>query len=208
VRTAEATGTAGRRRLSADQRREQLADAAVAVVASQGYRGTTADAIAKRAGVSKGLLWHYFSDRDDLLEFTAQRTLVKLRETVAADVDLAQPVPQLLRDAIHRVTGLRATHRAELKAMHEIVLNLRTADGTPRLDLAQYDETYAQQEAIFRRGQAEGDFRRTLDPRYMAATYQGAVDTMLDYLDTHPDADPDQYATALADILLDGLRPR
>lgn len=206
--TAEATGTAGRRRLGADQRRGQLADAAVAVVAGQGYRGTTADAIAKRAGVSKGLLWHYFTDRDDLLEFAARRTLVRLRETVAADIDLTQPVPQLIRDAIRRAAGLRATHRAELKAMHEIVLNLRHADGTPRLGLAEYDETYARQEAIFRRGQDEGDFRATLDPRYMAVTYQGAVDTMLDYLDTHPDADPDRYAAAVADILLDGLRTR
>ena len=208
MRTAAATGTGGRRRLSADQRREQLADATVAVVAGHGYQGTTVDAIATRAGVSKGLLWHYFADRDDLLEFTAQRTLVKLRETVAADIDLAQPVPQLIRDAIRRAAGLRATHRAELKAMHEIVLNLRHADGTPRLGLAQYDETYARQEAIFRRGQDEGDFRRTLDPRYMAVTYQGAVDTMLDYLDAHPDADADECAAAVADILLDGLRTR
>jgi len=57
-----------RRRLGAPERRAQLVDAAVAVLAEVGYQATKADAIAARAGVSKGLLWHYFADLDDLME--------------------------------------------------------------------------------------------------------------------------------------------
>ena len=45
-------------------------------------------------------------------------------------------------------------------------------------------------------------------PWYVTARYQGAVDTMLGYLDTHPDADADECAAAVADILLDGMRTR
>ncbi len=30
--------------------------------------------------------------------------------------------------------------------------------------------------------------------RVMAVTYQGAIDTMLAYLDAHPDTDPTAYA--------------
>lgn len=39
----------------------------------------------------------------------------------------------------------------------------------------------------------------------MAVTYQGAVDTMLAYLQAHPDADPARHAPALADLLLEGF---
>ena len=40
----------------------------------------------------------------------------------------------------------------------------------------------------------------------MAVTYQGAIDTMLAYLDAHPDADPSAYAGTLADLLLNAMR--
>jgi hypothetical protein len=40
----------------------------------------------------------------------------------------------------------------------------------------------------------------------MAVTYQGAIDTMLAYLDAHPEANPTAYADALIEILLRGIR--
>jgi hypothetical protein len=85
------------------------------------------------------------------------------------------------------------------------VRNLRRGDGTPRLTLDVYEETYRAQESLFRRGQAEGTLRE-FDTRVMAITYQGAIDMMLAYLDTNPDIDPGSYADKLADILLGGIQ--
>ncbi len=195
---------ARRQRLTAEQRREQLVQATVSVVSRLGYQHASLAAIATEAGLSKGLLWHYFADGDELMEAAARATLVKLRETVAADLDLSAPVPQVVRAAIHRAAALLQTHRAELRAMREIVDNLRHPDGTHRLGLAEYEQTYEQQAALFQRGQDEGSLR-PLDTRYLAVTYQGAVDAMLSYLDAHPDADADRYAATVADILLDGI---
>jgi hypothetical protein len=42
----------------------------------------------------------------------------------------------------------------------------------------------------------------------MAVTYQGAIDMMLAYIDSHPGTDIDQYADALADLLLGGMSSR
>ena len=180
----------------------------MSVLAEYGFAGATVDAIARRAGVSKGLMWHYFRDRDDLLEQTARQTLILLRETVGALIDLTAPAPEVIRAAIQGAASLRATHGAERRAMEEIVLNLRHEDGTLRFGLADYDDTYAQQAAIFRRGQNEGDFRADLDPLLLAVTYQGAVDSMLGYLDAHPDADPMRHATTVAEVLLGGVAVR
>ena len=47
--------------------------AAVELLALRGFQATTAEEISRRAGVSKGLLWHYFDDIDQLFEATAER---------------------------------------------------------------------------------------------------------------------------------------
>jgi hypothetical protein len=71
-----------------------------------------------------------------------------------------------------------------------------------------YEEMYGAEEAIFRRGQTDGYFRSAFDPRLLAVTYQGAVDAMLGYLDSHPEIDEDEYAAAVAAVLLDGIVAR
>jgi AcrR family transcriptional regulator len=197
-----------RQRLSADERRDQLATAVVSVLSSRGYRAATADAIVQEAGVSKGLLWHYFADLDDLLEYTARQTLMQLARAVGARIDLTAPAPAVIRSAVSSAARLPQTHPRERRALQEIVLNLRTADGALRLGLDDYEELYVAQEAIFRRGQEEGDFRADHDPRLLAVTYQGAVDAMLGYLDAHPGEDPDRHAAAVADVLLSGINRR
>ena len=198
------TGHARRRRLGAEQRRAQLIAATVSVVSRRGYQNASLTAIAKEAGVSKGLIWHYFADGDDLMEQAARSTLVALREAVAKDLDLSAPVPQVIRSAIRRAAALRDTHRAELKALNDIVTSLCYSDGTRRLGLREYEETYALQATLFRRGQDEGSLR-SFDTRYLAVTYQGAIDTMLAYLDSHPGTDADEYAAAVAEMFLTGI---
>lgn len=200
------TARAARRRLSAEERRRQIVAATVSVLDRCGYQSTSMAAIASEAGVAKGLLWHYFADGDDLMEHTARVTLAALRETVASDIDLSAPVPQVIRAAIRRAAALRQSHRAETRAVREIVLNLRYPDGTLRLGLnALYEETYARQAALFQRGQDEGSLRRGVDTRYLAVSYQASVDAMLAFLDSHPETDADAYTATLADILLGGI---
>lgn len=179
--------------------------AAVEILAAQGFTGATADAIARRAGVSKGLLWHYFADVDELFEATARRTLSTLSVAVGASIDLAAPAPEVIRSAVHAAAAVRSTHGAERRAMREIILNLRTADGQPRLGQQDLADLYAAQEAIFRRGQQEGHFRDTLDPRLLAVTYQAAVDGMLGYLDAYPSTDATHHADTVVEVLLGGI---
>ncbi len=54
------------RREAEDKRRESLIAAALELVAEGGARAATVRAIADRAGVTPGLIRHYFSSKDDL----------------------------------------------------------------------------------------------------------------------------------------------
>jgi AcrR family transcriptional regulator len=62
-------------------RREQICRAAVAVLAREGYGGTTMRMVAEEAGVSTGMLNHYFANRQDLLiqalVYVSERSLVR-----------------------------------------------------------------------------------------------------------------------------------
>lgn len=179
--------------------------AAIHELAERGYERASLTRVAERAGISKGLIWHYFAGKDDLMEATAKATMASIRDRIAELLDLSQPVPEVIRAALRHAAALSATHRVELAGLNHIVHNLRRPDGTPRLTLDSYEETYRQQESLFRRGQAEGSLR-DFDARIMAITYQGAIDMMLGYLQTHPDIDPADYADQLADILLAGIQ--
>jgi AcrR family transcriptional regulator len=194
-----------RRRLGEDERREQIIGGCVEVLAGEGYRNASLARIAQAAGVSKGLISHYFGDRETLMEQTAIAIVAHMRSHVGAAVDLTAEVPEILRAAIRYASQVRQTHSRELRAVDQIAHNLRRADGAPRLDLTAYEDTYQAQEQLLMRGQQEGSLR-DFDTRIMAVTYQGAVDTMIAYLDAHPEADAYAYADALTDLLLRAIR--
>jgi len=67
-------------------RREQICRAAAAVIAREGLPGTTMRMVAEEAGVSTGMLNHYFANRQDLLTqalvFVSERAQARMRGAV------------------------------------------------------------------------------------------------------------------------------
>ena len=54
-------------KLPADQRRDQLLNAALLLLMRDGYRATTTDAIARQAGLTKGAIYFHFKSKEDIL---------------------------------------------------------------------------------------------------------------------------------------------
>ena len=83
------------RRLPPEQRRAQLADAALALAARQGQAGLSLDDVAERAGVTRNLLYHYFP-RGRLDVFLA--ALTRAGDTLTGDfiVDPSRPLAERL----------------------------------------------------------------------------------------------------------------
>ena len=68
-----------RARLSAAERREQIMDAATAVILDQGVTQCSLEAVAGRAGISKALIYKHFTNREDLLAAILAREYEILR---------------------------------------------------------------------------------------------------------------------------------
>lgn len=78
-------------------RRRQLIDATIASIHEVGFADSSLSRISSRAGVSTGIVHHYFEDKADLLEATLRQLGVSLRNSVVARLRLARsPVERLL----------------------------------------------------------------------------------------------------------------
>lgn len=81
-------------------RRKQLIEATVAAIHAHGYDATTMAKVGKRAGMSPGLIAHYFGSKDDLLEATMRSLLTELQRLAAQRLSQAGEAPRARLAAI------------------------------------------------------------------------------------------------------------
>lgn len=85
----------GARRMTSQERRSQLTEAAVDIVAEGGFQALTLDAIAERAGVTRNLIYHYFPrGRSDLMLAVVDRAGEELTREWLTDSEV--PLDQRL----------------------------------------------------------------------------------------------------------------
>jgi AcrR family transcriptional regulator len=96
-------------RLKGDERRRVIIDAALALFARKGFRGTTTKEIAEAAGCSEGTIFKYFTSKDELysaileVKSAIEETLAKASEAAAKNDDAG----------VFRAVGLEALIRTE-----------------------------------------------------------------------------------------------
>ncbi len=86
------------KRMSPEQRKEAIIDAAVAVATEKGLGATTVRDVAGRMGTSSGLIHHYFASMEDVLSCAfskvARRDLEVSRAALATD---HRPIAKLMQ---------------------------------------------------------------------------------------------------------------
>jgi len=89
------------------ERSEEISAAALRVFARRGLHQTTLDEVAKEAGVSKGTIYLYFKNKEDVFIAAAQQVVPTLEELVrkqpiAAEVDLDSMLREVARTMYRR----------------------------------------------------------------------------------------------------------
>ena len=128
-------------RMPPEERREQLLDAALGLVTGEGYESVSMEGIARRAGVTKPVVYDLFGSLADLLEALLEReeerAQVQLAELVPSRVDDSDPFQALVEslDALLRAVEARpATWRLILMPVEAMPASLRAGaqrDGGP-----------------------------------------------------------------------------
>lgn len=116
-------------RLPPEERREQLLDAALDIIAEDGHAGASMEAVARRAGVTKPVVYGVFADRGELLrallEREEQRALAQLSEVVPSGVEPGADPEAVLLDGIGVFLRSVAEHPRRWRMI------LVPAEGTP-----------------------------------------------------------------------------
>jgi AcrR family transcriptional regulator len=71
-------------RMSASERRDQLLDATSAIVVEHGFQGVTIQSVARRAGITRPIVYEHFGDLQGLLEALVEREMARALEQVSA----------------------------------------------------------------------------------------------------------------------------
>ena len=89
-----------RKRLTAEERRELILDAALEVFARRGFHGSSIDEIAHAAGVSKALIYEHFPSKRDLHVSLLERNVQEIFERLAEAAATSDPGEVRLRAGV------------------------------------------------------------------------------------------------------------
>ncbi|WP_146600824.1 TetR/AcrR family transcriptional regulator [Novipirellula aureliae] len=147
--------------------KQGIYEAAVQVLTNEGLAATTMDRVAEQAGVSKGSLYNYFENKEDLLVFVYEKTVDPMDSQF--DTILASEVAAVdkLRQTLGFVFAYLETNRGLFDFLFAENIGDKTSEpprsrGIPRLA------------KIIHQGITEGVFR-SCDPTIHATLLFGAI---------------------------------
>lgn len=186
-------------------RRAQLVGCAIDALVEVGYQQTTVAEVARRAGVSKGVVTYYFPARDDLIWAVVGAVFASVGEQVGTRLEDVPPGRFVATYVGAWVDYYRTYHR-EMIAIAEIWTSFRDANGRPHLDARTLGQERTLVETALTAGQAEGTLGE-FSPRVVAVTLKAALDGLLAQLALEPDLDLDAYRDELIALFDRATRP-
>ncbi len=163
--------------IAAVDKRRVILDAAVRVFARQGFHTCRVADIADEAGVAYGLVYHYFSSKEEILDtLFLERWDVMLSAIAEADASPLTPRAKLRAIASFIVDSYR--HDPEL--MKVIIVEVtRAANTFGRTHLAKIQDAYGGIAAIVADAQRDGAFRSEVEPQLAAQAFYGLIEQVL-----------------------------
>jgi TetR/AcrR family fatty acid metabolism transcriptional regulator len=190
-----------------EEKRRRLLDAAVRVFARKGYHAARIGDIAEEAGVAYGLLYHYFSSKEEVLRSVFRDTWRALILTIKNVKEGDDPPPEQLRKVAEI---LLRSWRRDPELVRVLVLEV-TRSSLLAGEMDEVVASFAAIQEIIERGQADGSIRSDLDARLASYVFYGAIDELLTgwVLGRLPDSDDDlaRAERTVVEIVTGGLAP-
>ncbi|MFZ0371493.1 MAG: TetR/AcrR family transcriptional regulator [Halobacillus sp.] len=153
---------------------KQIIDAAVEVIAENGYHSSQVSKIAKKAGVADGTIYLYFKNKEDILVSLFQEKMGQFIERIQEETTSRQSAEEKLLKLIE-------THFEQLAADHHLAivtqLELRQSNSELRQKINEVLKGYLNViDQIVQEGVEEGLFRDNLDRRLVRQMIFGTMD--------------------------------
>lgn len=167
-----------------DQRRAQIALAFQRLLAAEGFASVSFAKLAAEAGISVGLIQHYFPGKDVLLRFAydeaASRLTERVRLRVRNGAAAGLPIAELLRDSLAELLPLDEQREIEYRVRQGLQAQAAHHPGLAEVayrsggEILRYVTTVV--EDGVRCGEVEAGVDAVLAARLILATVQGLAD--------------------------------
>ena len=163
------------RATAAEEKRRLILDAAVRVFARSGFHTSRVGDIAEEAGVAHGLLYHYFSSKDEVLETIFREQWGILVDRISAIEQSGEPAVDQLR---HVAAIVLRNWRHQPDVIRVLVREIaRSPEVQQRI--GELVKPIAAVQRIIERGQARGELRADLQPQFAAVAFYGGIEELL-----------------------------
>lgn len=96
-----------------DDKRSAILAATLDLIAERGFHGTPMSQVAKRSGVSTGIIYHYFEGKDDLIHALYRQVKLAYSEALVAGQVITLPFPDHLERLWLNAFRFYVTHPQE-----------------------------------------------------------------------------------------------
>ena len=188
-------------------RRAQIVDCAIDTITEMGFAKASVDQIAKRAGVSKGVITYHFPNKEEIVDAVIEKVVAAGRTFIEPRIMAETSVAGRLRAYIESHLEFIDAHRKPLIALVEIAMSARRADGSLVMGPESHAQRAAALEELLCAGQRSGEFRR-FNTRVMALTIIQAIDGVPPLLAREPNLDVKLHAKEVAAVFALATRKR
>ncbi|MEW6261582.1 MAG: TetR/AcrR family transcriptional regulator [Thermodesulfobacteriota bacterium] len=159
------------------ERESAIFDAACRVFRDKGFHQARMADVAAAAGISYGLVYHYFKSKNDLLDAMTEAWFSSLDRLMDRLLEESPPARTSL-EAIADYFLDQYIRRPDLVQVFITEISRSTANLTPDR-LARFKNMMARTEEIIRLAQVNGHLRSDLKARYLTFFFLGAIETLL-----------------------------
>ncbi|WP_426751013.1 TetR/AcrR family transcriptional regulator [Myxococcus sp. Y35] len=157
-----------------NERRRTILRAAIDVFARKGYHGCRIADVAKEAGVAYGLVYHYFKNKDELLETVFDTGwsgfVTRVRAVVEGEGSLAEKVRGIVDVAFE-------AYRVDPRAVKVLILEIARSPAGSRINRqTAFVDAIRLSSELFNVAKERGELRPELDPHLASALLFGNIE--------------------------------
>jgi AcrR family transcriptional regulator len=194
------------KKLPNEVRRTTIVNAAMEEFLEKGFERASMEAIANRAGISKGGVYHHFKNKDEVLLYATRVFTVpveRMTDRLAGSKQVAEGLGNYISEYINHWI----THPKELR-FYFLSMNKAFQDKA----LIEAYENYTGQilgffEKLFQSGIDSGEFQ-ALNTKQTAFSFISAIDGSLAYILLDKSLDADFVIASLKEIFIEKLKIR
>lgn len=193
-------------------KRSAIFSAALEAFASHGFEGASYNQIIEKAGISKGAMYYYFDDKEDLFATVVRHELEEILQQFHELPEVTSPEEfwQMLVDLIRQTQAFVIAQPLKIKLLRSLMKLRMEGRRSPLLrDLYEMGEQFSEQ--MIKQGQAVGAVRTDL-PFELLVGLVTAVDEagdcwMIENLDMTSVEEMGKYGLIFTDLLRRLLEP-